>query len=146
MDLKTLLYVSESRLSLPDQAEEVGAIVEVARRRNGALAVTGALIFTEASFAQFLEGPPAAVDELMASIRRDPRHARVTIALEAPSAGRRFADWTMAYSGPSLYVERHVRPLFDVAPGAVAARQRLCGKLVYLMEELSRQPGAAAAS
>ncbi|HEY7810256.1 MAG TPA: BLUF domain-containing protein [Allosphingosinicella sp.] len=135
--LKTLLYVSESRLRLPRDAPQVGDIVEVARVRNAALCVTGALVFTQASFAQILEGPATGVDELMVSIRRDPRHRKVTVLHEAQLAGgRRFPDWSMAYSGPSLYVERHIRPLLDAeaeTPEALAAAQRL----LRLVEELT---------
>jgi hypothetical protein len=79
------------------------------------------------------------VDELMASIRRDPRHRRVAVLHEAPlDAGRRFPDWSMAYSGPSPYVERHIRPLLDgvVDTPEVAA---VVERLLRLVEELTLQ-------
>ncbi|HEX9955551.1 MAG TPA: BLUF domain-containing protein [Allosphingosinicella sp.] len=134
--MRTLLYVSESRIDFPREAYQVTDIVNVARARNSRLSVTGALIFTEQSFAQVLEGPAAAVGELMASIERDPRHHRLSVLIDPLAAGRRFSDWSMAYSGPSLYVERHIRPLLDgelEPPEVEAAAERL----LRLIEELT---------
>jgi len=108
---KSVLYVSRSRLD-PNLAEaEVSAIVALARSRNASLDVSGALAFAQASFAQVLEGPEAAVDELMASIRADERHERTRIIDISHIERRRFQGWNMAYSGPSFYVNRHIKPL-----------------------------------
>ncbi|HEX9954984.1 MAG TPA: BLUF domain-containing protein, partial [Allosphingosinicella sp.] len=124
------------RIDFPRDSSQVADIVDVARARNSGLSVTGALVFSEQSFAQVLEGPAAAVEELMASIERDPRHHRLSVLIDASlAAGRRFSDWSMAYSGPSLYVERHIRPLLQgelELPEAEAAE-----RLLLLIEELT---------
>ena len=136
MPLFFLLYVSRSLLRLPDEAGEVERIVTVARRENERLGVTGALIFTQAHFAQVLEGDRAAVETLMERIGRDPRHDMVTIVSAGERDGRLFGQWSMAYSGGSLYVDRHVRPL--LAPAAEqGATERLAEKLVRLMREFT---------
>lgn len=115
--ITSLLYVSVSTLKLPDEAGEVYELVGVARSRNATLDVTGALIFTETHFAQILEGSAAAVEELMVSIRADRRHREVNTVSVIETPQRRFADWSMAYSGPSFYLDRHVTPLLGAVPG-----------------------------
>lgn len=122
-----LLYVSESRLKLPDQEGEVDRIVHWSRSRNADLDVTGALVFTERHFAQYLEGPEAAIDALMASIGRDPRHREVRIVFRRPLAQRRFPTWALAYAGPSTFVAAHVLSVDQAAatPGAIKAADRL---------------------
>jgi len=116
-DLTSLLYVSKSLVERLAQAESLQDIVEVARSRNAQLAVTGALIFTRAHFAQILEGSRAAVEELMVSIKRDARHQDVTVVEWIDIESRRFPDWSMAYSGPSAYVDRHLSPFLCETPG-----------------------------
>src|SRR3954468_16771884 len=119
MSVFFLLYVSRSLLRVPEEAGEVDRIVAVARRENDRLGVTGALVFTQAHFAQALEGEHAAIETLMERIRRDPRHDKVTVVSAGASAGRLFPQWSMAYSGGSLYVDRHIKPL--LAPAAEQA-------------------------
>ncbi len=109
--LKSLLYVSRSRLDSLESAVQVADIVGSARPRNESLGVTGALIFTEASFAQVIEGSGAALDELMGSILKDNRHDDIRIISICEIEERRFGQWWMAYSGPSFYVNRHIKPL-----------------------------------
>ena len=105
------LYVSSSRLSETTRFAEVDDLVEKAQRRNETLGLTGALIFTGSRFAQFLEGPPDSVQTVLESIFSDSRHDQITVLKDGRSNARRFSDWTLSYSGPSLYVDRHVKGL-----------------------------------
>ena len=105
----SLLYVSQRMASDTD----VDDIVAVSRARNARLQVTGALITSPGRFAQILEGPRAAVDELMDSIRRDRRHAEVEVLLYDAIDGRRFPDWSLAYSGASVFVDGLIRILVE---------------------------------
>jgi hypothetical protein len=133
--VSSLLYVSKSLVPVAAQAGELGHIVEVARARNELLSVTGALLYTEEHFAQLLEGPAAAVAELMAQIAADPRHTNLKVIWTEEPAGRSFADWSLAYSGPSRYVDRYIRPFYDCGdrPDAQAIRS-----LRNLLRELAR--------
>lgn len=102
--LFSLAYVSRSTLS-SGQSEidaQIAAILQSARRNNQRLKVTGALLFTEGSFAQVLEGPQAAVEEIFEAIECDLRHNRVTMLHFHAVEGRSFADWDMAYAGAGL--------------------------------------------
>lgn len=134
----SLLYVSTSLLSPAEEQPALDDIIAVARSRNTDLGVTGALVFTRKHFAQNLEGDAAAVDELMASIRRDPRHNNVNIVERAEIADRRFASWSMAYAGPSSYVDRHIVPLLpqlQEAGGRSLATERLIALMHHFVDE-----------
>jgi hypothetical protein len=131
----SLLYVSKTLLKFPAGEAEVANIVEGSLIRNARLGVTGALISTGSYFAQVLEGPRPAVEELMASIDADPRHMRVKI-IRTVEEGRRFTGWSLAYSGTSAAVDRHIAPLFSTLPPADEAHLGL--RLIGLMEEVAR--------
>jgi Sensors of blue-light using FAD. len=111
LGLVALMYVSRSSLPLKGDYEAIEDIVQTAVSRNAKLQVTGALIYTEVHFAQVLEGPPAAVHQLMQSIGRDRRHSDVTVVAQHRIRNRRFGSWSMAYNAPSPYLDRHVKPL-----------------------------------
>ena len=119
MLVRSLLYISDSALMLPDDEWQVDAIVDVARSRNAALGVTGALMFAHTNFVQVLEGSQAALDELMASIRRDRRHHDVRVLEEERLACRRFPGWAMAYVGPAALVEARLSPLLKTRGAGV---------------------------
>jgi hypothetical protein len=108
--LHKLLYVSRATPAR-HPSQEIDAILSVARSRNAALGVTGMLIFTQDNFAQLLEGPGHALDRLMKSIERDPRHTAVRTLLTQEIASRTFEGWNMGYEGSSEFIARHIRVL-----------------------------------
>lgn len=105
----SLLYVSRRTCS----DDDVRNIVETSQSRNVQLHITGALVASRNRFAQILEGPRAGVDELMESICRDPRHEGVEVMSYEDVPRRRFPEWTLAYSGASIYVDGLVGSLTD---------------------------------
>ena len=100
-ELVSLSYISNSVL-LPgmEQREQFAQILETSRLKNSALDVTGALLFHDERWLQVLEGQRCAVEELFETIRRDPRHDRVTHQGTHPASKRYFADWSMAFLDP----------------------------------------------
>lgn len=112
--LSSLLYVSRSCISQKMGSDEISAIVQGSLARNSRLGVTGALIFTGVHFAQILEGPKLSLRELMASICSDERHRDITTVVDRCISTRAFGQWAMAYSGCSTYLDRHIKPLFDI--------------------------------
>ncbi|HEX8400247.1 MAG TPA: BLUF domain-containing protein [Allosphingosinicella sp.] len=129
-----LLYISTSNLRLPDEAaHEVDSIVNWSRRRNQAIGVTGALVFTERRFAQYLEGPACGVDELMASISRDARHRDIDLIFRKPIDRPRFETWALAYAGPSTFVAGHVLAAADASGAGSRAKQ--ADRLVETMSQ-----------
>jgi len=106
--LHSLLYISDHLLSPAALAAEVDAIVEGSLRRNSALQVTGALVATADHFAQVLEGAPAHVEELMATIVQDARHSNVRLIDVHDVNERFFPRWSLAYLGTSDEFERQI--------------------------------------
>lgn len=132
--LRSLLYVSQSRLSADDSVSALDRIVAASHRHNPALDVSGALVFTGTHFAQTIEGPPDAIDLLMVKIRDDDRHHLVEIVRDSEIDERSFSDWSMAYSGPSSYLADHIRPLLrDTDTGTYAPDA--ADRLVAVMQE-----------
>lgn len=141
VNLSSLLYVSEATPALGEDG--VNAIVEVALARNADLGVTGSLVFTGPHFAQVLEGRKESVDELMVGIERDERHRNMLVLEAADIPARRFPNWSLAYAGPSLFVDRHLRPL--VERQASGGRQAVISRqlITLMMEFASSRPPLA---
>ena len=83
VDLYRIVYCSRNRVAEEiqgvDQDHELQQILNSARENNSARNVTGALLFNEEYFAQVLEGPQLAVEEIFERIQRDRRHGQVTV-------------------------------------------------------------------
>ena len=94
-----LVYCSRNQLrgTTPEVVAAVRQILESARRNNAKLKVTGALLFNEGLFAQALEGPAGAVEQIFEHIQRDSRHSDVTVLQSGPAEGRDFPEWAMAF-------------------------------------------------
>ena len=129
---RSLLYISRRRATDGD----IVNIVDAARARNARLQVTGALIATDARFAQILEGSHAAVDELMDSIRRDRRHEHVDVVQDRQTGKREFPIWSMAYSGRSVFAESLIGAL--ATNGSDELEDRHLKRLQDFMREFAR--------
>jgi hypothetical protein len=107
--LYRLIYRSRDVIAqvVPDALTEKGlqrelrAVVLAARRRNKSDNVTGALLYSDAGFAQVLEGPREVVERTFDRIIVDHRHADVTVLSFTPTQRRSFPDWPMAFFGQS---------------------------------------------
>ena len=79
------------------RADELDRIWLRARAANAAAGVTGLMLFHQGVFLQVIEGPAAGVASLMERIRRDRRHANLTILESGPVSARAFANSPMTY-------------------------------------------------
>lgn len=70
--LSTFVYCSRAAEGVDDV--EVGRIIESAQRHNLARNITGVLVFSSGVFFQWIEGPAAQMQNLIASLHGDPRH------------------------------------------------------------------------
>jgi Sensors of blue-light using FAD len=102
--LYRLIYRSRAMIAATDAAlqREVRVIVSAARERNKADNVTGALLFTDAGFAQVLEGPREVLERTFERIVEDRRHADVTVLSFTPAHRRYFPNWPMGFYGRIL--------------------------------------------
>lgn len=90
-----IVYASSAPQAL--NAEQLAAILKVARRNNERLNVTGMLLYRDGNFLQVLEGAKAAVTALFEKIGKDSRHQGVILILEETAETREFPDWTMGF-------------------------------------------------
>ena len=126
--LYEVLYVSTLA---PDQPTAVVAeIAAKARQVNAELDVTGLLIFDGQRFCQQLEGPQKAVLKLIERIRNDPRHTKVEVLHHGPLAGRRFHQFSLAFS---IVEDVDALERMEQLDGdaALAAFDVVCSELVF---------------
>lgn len=141
MNLFSLLYLSRSTAPPNAATGIVDEIVATARTHNPSHGLTGALLFTGEHFAQVLEGTACAIDSLMINVCKDPRHTEIVVVAREPIVTRRFGHWSMAYSGPSQFVARHVtRLLNDPSPHELGRSAEWLNDLLW---EFAEGPGAA---
>ncbi len=96
MPVFRLIYRSRARIAAEAFDAELGNILRVARAKNGALGITGALLVYDNWFAQTLEGDADAVKALYQRIAKDPRHDSVELRAEDMVSERVFSRWAMA--------------------------------------------------
>lgn len=99
--LHRLIYVSRNRLAGPagEVEAEILNILEASQRNNARVGITGALLFSGDLFAQALEGPLPAVQEVFERIQCDERHRDTVVLACDPVPAREFGVWSMAYAG-----------------------------------------------
>ena len=90
-----LFYVS--RATSQFDSAVVQDVLQVARRNNRQLDVTGCLLYSGTFFAQVLEGRNEAVQPLAQRIALDPRHRDVRVLIENHRIDREYGDWSMGY-------------------------------------------------
>lgn len=91
-----IIYMSQAPETLSMAALVV--ILMQARANNERAHITGALVYGEGQFMQVIEGQEAAVTALYERIARDPRHQSVFKLADKAVTGRRFSEWSMAFS------------------------------------------------
>lgn len=92
--IRQVVYLSTSRN--PGTNDDLTAILETARSKNGALGITGLLAHGGPLFLQILEGAPEAIDAVMAKISADTRHRSVRVIQDVMVDELSFAGTPMA--------------------------------------------------
>lgn len=94
LTLQYFVYCSRAAEGVDDL--EVERIVEFSQRRNVARGITGVLVFSSGVFFQWIEGPPAEVQRLMASLHGDARHNDVVpLDVSIEKRERLYPSWDM---------------------------------------------------
>ena len=133
MDLKSLTYTSLARLDLgPDDLE---AIHRTARELNALDGITGLLVFNGTHFLQIVEGAQPAIDDLLARLRKDPRHTGIELRDERNVEARSFPDWSMELVRVSSSYFEAREAIQDRVPPGVATDVR--DRLVRMTELIS---------
>ena len=96
--LATFVYCSRAAEGVDDAAVE--RIIEWSQSSNAAREITGVLVFGSGVFFQWIEGPPAQVEKLAASLHGDPRHHDiVTLDRSVEKRARLDPNWEMELVG-----------------------------------------------
>jgi Sensors of blue-light using FAD len=90
-----LVYASSA--THPFSEAELLALLELSRRNNTRVNVTGMLLYRDGNFLQVLEGDEPAVRGVHARIALDRRHGGLITLLHGPIAARAFSRWTMGF-------------------------------------------------
>jgi len=120
-----VVYCSRAADSVDDA--EVGRIVASAQRHNPARGITGMLVFGSGVFFQWIEGPRAEIQRLMAILRGDPRHHDIVSLNETEEVRERlYPDWDMEQVDAED-IREVLRDALDTAedPNNVAALNRI---------------------
>jgi len=142
-DLYRIVYCSRNQIG--GTSEEVADVLlslhAAAESKNQGLNITGALLFHAGLFAQVLEGPQNAVEQLFSRIQLDNRHSGVTVAHRGPAAQRDFSQWSMAFGdGGTTFTDRGGTSRLSLAQAAINAvfanQERSGEKLLFLLKTL----------
>jgi Sensors of blue-light using FAD len=88
------VYCSRAAEGVDDA--EVSRIVEAAQRNNLAHGITGVLVFGSGVFFQWIEGPAAEIQKLIATLHRDKRHHDiVSLSQSEEERERLYPNWDM---------------------------------------------------
>jgi hypothetical protein len=100
-NLYRLVYCSRNRIrgTAEEVNDQIRNILASSRTNNARQGVTGALLYNDGNFAQALEGPLAAVEQIFEKIQCDERHSEVIVVQSGRVEEREFPDWSMAFTG-----------------------------------------------
>lgn len=90
-----VVYAADAAQGVSDH--DVADIVRQSQRNNERLGITGLLVWTGGVFLQAIEGPYAAVTELLEIIQTDTRHLGIMPISEKEIAYRLYPSWSMEY-------------------------------------------------
>ncbi len=90
-----LLYISSA--TEPMSTQDLLSLLQQCREKNPERGVTGMLLYCNATFLQVLEGEDKVVDELVETIRQDPRHTDLQVLYRKKIEQRQYSDWSMAF-------------------------------------------------
>lgn len=92
-----LIYTSEAAPGLT--SDDLFRIIEQSARNNPSAEITGFLIYRGGRFLQLVEGRLIALETLIETLRRDPRHSALTVVSKQAIAQRSFPRWRMKRVG-----------------------------------------------
>ncbi len=139
--LSTLVY--RSRAIRPLTPIELLDLTKVAERRNRAEAITGLMLYDDASFFQWLEGPDDAVARVMRSINGDARHTDIEVLTRRPTARRNFHGWSMKLALADGVQSAGTREVITPPPKLLAALRRRPEHAAHILDRLAPMPGSA---
>ncbi|HET8730435.1 MAG TPA: BLUF domain-containing protein [Moraxellaceae bacterium] len=137
MDLMAVAYVSTA--IKPLSAKELDELLMDARAFNQEAEVTGALLFHDNSFFQYLEGPAEGVNLAYARIKASRLHKDLIELISGPVEKREFSEWHMAFAeAPGSLLQQLANAEWNTSLTAVQAREAPSPGLKALLNFWSR--------
>jgi hypothetical protein len=96
VSVRQYVYTSRLRAAPEDRAAVLAEIVTRARAANLRRGITGALLVAGDRVVQLVEGPPDAMEALVARLVADTRHAEVEPLHDGTADQRDAPDWQLA--------------------------------------------------
>ena len=91
--LSHLVYISTRKNNCTDR--DIERILEASRQNNAEKNITGALLYSETQFVQYLEGEYNDIVALYDHIKKDDRHHKAALISSCVIAERSFPSWQM---------------------------------------------------
>ena len=115
--IEQLIYTSRAAKGMSEK--DVDAVLDVARRSNQELGITGFLLYDGEHFVQLLEGDREHVEQVFDKISGDARHSGIQALIRQQAESRTFSNWSMAYA----FVDENQLKKFGGSMNASAARE-----------------------
>lgn len=93
--MRRIVYCSQATQDV--SPEDLVALLELSRRNNERVGLSGMLLYCSQSFLQVLEGESAALDRTYDRIIADSRHTNLRKLMDAEVPAPLFPDWTMGF-------------------------------------------------
>lgn len=90
-----IIYVSDYNGHGTEIGHDLDNIVTVSKKRNSERGITGVLFYHNQKFMQLIEGEVSVLNQLLDTLRRDPRHCNITTIVDEKVEQRGFAEWNM---------------------------------------------------
>lgn len=95
MPLTQIIYASSATEAFSKEA--LSELLKKSRKKNHEAGISGILLYKDGNFLQVLEGEQSALDALIGTISRDPRHSGLLVYSKKPIEQREFPNWSMAF-------------------------------------------------
>lgn len=112
-----IVYHSKSMIAPEAFDDELQKIYASCTRNNVSNEVTGVLLHEGGYFVQLLEGEKASLEDVMARVTQDARHADIVVVVDEPIEQRQFPDWAMEtfyLSNPEILQASTLENLRDI--------------------------------
>ena len=111
-EMKCIAYISEAPTTKSGVSLPIG-LSDIVRsaNRNPNTELTGFLCYRQGYYLQLIEGPNQTVNQLIAKISTDPRHANPQVIIDKPISRRSFRSWGMSvldFSDPSQLFDQFI--------------------------------------
>lgn len=95
-NLVQLIYASAATYKMSTQ--ELVDLLQISRKNNSALEITGMLLYRDGNFLQVIEGDDRVIDELYTKISKDRRHHSIVVIGKRNVSAKQFSEWAMGFT------------------------------------------------